>query len=169
MSTFEPTQVCCPANGELHEGRRSAVARPGAWGAQATSPSNRITVGVIGWGMMAPAIPRHFAAESADCRAGRCLRQGRIHLGWSDVTHQQPHGTRIQGKPSPVRLRSNRQSSRQFSGAASSGRPAPGSARFPRFTRRRRLSATVSSEMSFASRLACRVVLTISPAQSRHC
>jgi predicted dehydrogenase len=45
----------------------AALLPTGAWGAGRPSASNRITVGVIGWGMMGPANTKAFLAQ-ADCQ-----------------------------------------------------------------------------------------------------
>ena len=50
-----------------------------AWGARSTSASNRITLGVIGWGMMGPGNTKAFLAED-DCQVVAACDLHKGHL-----------------------------------------------------------------------------------------
>ena len=56
-----------------------AIIPASAWGARSTSASNRITLGVIGWGMMGPGNTKAFLAED-DCQVVAACDLHKGHL-----------------------------------------------------------------------------------------
>ena len=176
-----------PTRRSFLQGAGAAMLAPGgAWARTGrVSPSDRITLGVIGWGMMGPSNTKAFLQQSdcqvvaacdlhkdhlqsavdtinnryenKDCKAYQDYREmlarddiDAVMIAVPDHWHAliataaAARKKDIYGeKPLARTSRNSRPSSRLFNGMASSGRPAPGNAPFPRFIKQRRLSATV--------------------------
>ncbi len=67
------------------------------WGARGTSASNRITLGVIGWGMMGPGNTKAFLAED-DCQvvAACDLHKGHLQTAVDTInTTLREHGLQV--------------------------------------------------------------------------